>query len=365
MSRVPSFIIFLVLISTVYFGIHVFVYKSITRSLIQDPGWQRVLKWFFYISGGSFFLITFLNPFFKMRAFNTYTGTWLGLMAISFFIFLLQWIPVRVFSSHAKQITIGSLIMIAIIAGISLYNGVQLPRVKRLTIPIKNLPGQLSGFSLVQISDIHIEAFNNPARIHKIVDTINGLKPDLVVFTGDLIDGNVIKEKPLMEELKRISARYGVLAVSGNHEFYAGYNTFKKVTDYAGFRVLHNESVKIGNGLQVVGLEDDEGRRFHDGAPDLDKAMKGCDPALPTILLYHRPLKFHEAVEKGVDLQLSGHTHAGQIPPMDIIVWFYYKYPYGLYKEKDSYIYTSSGTDIWRTPMRLFSRNEIVYITLK
>jgi hypothetical protein len=112
-------------------------------------------------------------------------------------------------------------------------------------------------------------------------------------------------------------------------------------------------------------LDDPESRRFGADGPELEALLKKCDANKPVILLFHRPQLFDEAVKKGVGLQLSGHTHAGQIPPMDLIVWFYYKYPWGLYEKDGAYIYTSSGTGIWGPDMRFLSQNEIIHFTLK
>jgi uncharacterized protein len=256
-----------------------------------------------------------------------------------------------------------ALIVIGLISVISLINGNRLPVVKRFTIQMEKLPQQLNGFKIVQLSDMHIEAFNSPKRIGKIVDRVNALNPDIVVITGDLIDGNILKEPELVRQLKRMNPPYGILAITGNHDYYGGIKVFYEAARQSGMKILKNESVTIAGELQFVGLDDDEGFKRGSG-PDFEKAMKGVDSKKPVILLYHRPLEFDKAVERGVDLQLSGHTHAGQIPPMDIIVWIYYKYPWGLYKRNGSYIYTSCGTDVWRTPMRLFTTNEIVCFTL-
>ena len=364
LNRIPTYVIFLTVVSTVYFFIHFFVYRCLVRELVQDSGLQKALKWFFIVNGISFFVIQALNPVFKMRVLNFYSGTWLGVIAISFFIFLLQWVPAKIFPEYAKRSAILSLIIIGIIAGVSLVNGNLLPRVKRMTIPMKNLPVELKGFKVVHLSDLHIEAFNSPHRLARIVDKVNRENPDIVVITGDLIDGNVLKTPELGVELGRIRAKYGKFVVLGNHDYYGGIKSFYELVKVAGFKVLINEMVTAAGSIQVAGLDDNEGVRRGTGGPDLEKALKGADPSKPLILLYHRPFLFDEAVKKGVGLQLSGHTHAGQFPPMDIIVWVYYKYPWGLFEENGSYIYTSNGTDVWRTPMRFLSVNEIAVFTL-
>lgn len=365
MNRVIMFIIFITLASAVYFGLHFFVYKSLVRSLLQDaPTWKRIIKWLFWFSGLSFPAAMLLSRLLKIHLLNYYAFVWMGVIAISFFIFLVQRLLALIFSSHAKALAIGALAVIGIISLISLINGLGFPRVKRVTIPMKNLPQQLSGFSIVQLSDVHLEAYSSKKRLARIVDKINSLKPDLVVITGDLIDGNICEEPSFCLQLKRLDAAHGVLAITGNHEFYAGLDIFKEMAKQSNIKILRNKTITIADTLQIIGLDDDAGKQFGIKGPGLDALIKTCDQNKPIILLFHRPLRFDEAAAKGVDLQLSGHTHAGQIPPADIMVWLIYKYPWGLYKKGDAYIYTSSGTGLWGPPMRFLSRNEIVYITL-
>jgi len=128
--------------------------------------------------------------------------------------------------------------------------------------------------------------------------------------------------------------------------------------------VLRNELKIIGTHLQIIGLDDNEAKRFSQSGPDLDTPLKKCDPTKPIIVLRHRPEGFDEAVDRGVDLQISGHTHDGQIPPMTFLVRLFLKYPYGLYHKNRAHIYTSCGTGYWGPPMRLFSMAEIVEFIL-
>ena len=367
MNRVFSYILFITVVCAIYFGLHFFVYKCLTRSLVQVPNWQKALKWFFWLSGLSFLVAMFLNRLFEfhLSVLNFYAFTWLGVIAIAFFFFLIQFVLSKIFPSHTKILAIIALVMIGLISLYSLINGLQPPKVKRITIPLKQLPKELSGFSIVQLSDVHLEAYKSKKRLAYIVDKVNQLKPDLVVITGDLIDSNVCKEKDICEQLKRLNTSRGVLAITGNHEFYSGIDAFTELARRSNIKILRNEKITIADTLQIIGLDDNAARQFGSRGPDLDGLIKDCDPNKPVILLYHRPLLFDEAVQKGVDLQLSGHTHAGQLPPMDLLVLFYYKYPYGLYEKDGAYLYTSSGTGVWGPEMRFLSKNEILHFTLK
>jgi predicted MPP superfamily phosphohydrolase len=358
-----TFVLFITIVSAVYFGIHYFVYKSLTRTLVQAPGHQKALKWLFWVSGASFMVSIFLSRQLGFHLFNWYAYVWMGVISIAFTFFLVQWIVALIFPSQTKTLAAGALIVIGLISLYSLINGLLYPSVKRLTIPMKNLPQSMSGFKLVLLSDLHMESFKSHGVLVNVVEKVNALKPDLVAITGDLLDGT---DPMFCEQLKRVKATHGVIAVTGNHEFYVGMQNFLNLTQCANIMVLRNRFTTIAGTLQVIGLEDDQGRGFDTGGPDLDAATaEGYDPSKPTVMLYHRPLHFDEAVEKGVGLQLAGHTHAGQIPPMDLIVQVVYKYPFGLYEREGSYIYTTSGTGYWGPPMRFLNKNEIVLFTLE
>lgn len=364
MNRIASFIIFISIASVIYLGLHLFVYKIITGNLDFTVNAKRAIKIFFWFSGLSFIIGMVLSRGFKIHFFNYYAYVWMGIIAVSFFVFLVTFVVTKLAPGQAKLLTMIGLGVVAIIVIVSLVNGLSKPIVREFTIPIKKLPASLSGFSIVHLSDIHLENYKSKETIGYIVDTVNRLKPDLVAITGDLIDSNICEDAAFCEHLERLNPTYGILAVTGNHEFYAGLDIFNELANRSNIKILRNENTMVATSLQVVGLDDDEARRFGGKGPDLEKTMKGCDLTKPAILLYHRPDNFAAAAAKGVDLQLCGHTHGGQIPPMDLLVWLYYKYPAGLFKKGDSFIYTSYGTGYWGPPMRFLSRNEIVKITL-
>lgn len=366
MNRTLSMILFVTVASSIYFGLHYFVYKSLTKSLVENLAWQKALTWLFWISALTFPLaMTFNRGFEKpIGALNLYATTWMGIIAISFFVFLIQRLLALIFHMQAKQLSIGAVAVIGIIVLVSLYNGLRYPGVKQFDIPLKNLPEKLNGFKIVQISDVHLESYSSKKWLEYIIDKVNGLKPDLVVVTGDLIDGNVCEDTSFCSRLKTIQSTHGVLAITGNHEFYAGIDLFQDMAARAGMKVLRDQTVTIAEELQVVGVEDQQAGSFGVKRKSLEELIKPLDQNKLIILLNHRPLGFKDAVKQGVDLQLSGHTHAGQIPPMDLLVWLIYKYPFGLHKEGDAYIYTSNGTGLWGPPMRFLSTNDITAFTL-
>lgn len=365
MNRFLSFAIFFLIACSIYFFMHFLIFRVLIKNLSLSPKWVNIIKFFFIFSGLSFPVSIALSRLLKFYLFNYYANIWLGITAIAFFLSLIDWILVKFFPNHAKVITIIAVAITCLVSAYSIYNGLKLPVVKKVSISLRNLPEKLDGFSIVQLSDIHLEPYKSKKVISSIVDSINKIKPGLIVITGDLIEGDINNDGYFVSELKKMKAEYGVIAVTGNHEFYAGMHNFQELAKKTNIKILRNEMITAANTLQIIGLDDDEGKRFDRNGPDLDSLIPQCDRSKPIIILYHRPTGFDKAVEKGVDLQLCGHAHAGQIPPIDILVHIVYKYPSGLYEKNGSYIYTSPGTGYWGPPMRFLSRSEITHIVLK
>ncbi len=334
-------------------------YIRIASGLELSRRWRGILLLFLWVAAVFIFLSWFIPiPFARLVGL-----TWLGVLTIGLTLFGLETLVSLLFRKKRKQIISATLVFLVAISGYSIYCGSSLPVVKEITIPMKNLPVERSGFTIVQLSDLHIDQTWSLDWFHKVVDMSNNLKPDLVVITGDFFDGRFRDGDKTTKLLKRLESKFGTLAVLGNHEYYVGIYGSLKILNDAGLKVLRNESIRVDGFLEVAGV-DDETRGRQQGGPSLAAAFKKVDEKLPVLFLSHRPYHFDEAREKGAGLQLSGHTHAGQIPPITVLIQMIYRYPYGLYKEGDAYIYTSCGTRLWGMPMRLFSHNEIVKITL-
>ena len=289
---------------------------------------------------------------------------WLGVLALAVSLLAIESIVSAAWPRFRRTTTVTAMGVLALLVVYALVNGSSRPVVKYLSVHLEKLPADLSGFTLIQLSDLHLGAVTSVSRLRWIVDRVNHMSPDLVVITGDLIDRDIRQEGAFCESLGKMSARYGVVAVPGNHDYYAGYDRFVRVASLANIAILRNERRLIAGAIQLAGLDEPAGRSFAEGGPDLDRVLAGCEPDLPTILLRHRPEGVDRAVRRNVDLQLSGHTHAGQLPPVDLLVWLTHRHPFGYYEEGRSRIYVTSGTGTWGPPMRLFSHNEIVRITL-
>ena len=199
-----------------------------------------------------------------------------------------------------------------------------------------------------------------------IVKRVNDLRPDLVVITGDLVDEAVAHMEEMAVPLASLKSRFGVVAIMGNHEFFAGADRVERIMRQAGVQVLRNEVKVLPGGLQLLGIDDPTFyRRAGLPLPDFDKLLKRLAAEKPSILLYHQPRHFEEAAAAGVGLQLSGHIHGPQFLPMIPLVRFLYPRFRGLYHIEDSYLYVNRGIGTGGPPMRLGSPPELAHIILR
>ena len=358
------FAVFIVIVLTVYAGMHGFIYWRLASGLSLTPGQRTALKLLLLAGALTFLAGELLSRLTPMTPLLYVGSVWLGVIAIALAFFLLEAILSLLFPPQRRLLVLATLAVVFLVSAFSAVNVALGPVVRERRIPMTGLAPEMEGFTIVQLSDLHLGNLTSLKRLRRIVQQTNDLRPDLVCVTGDTLDGDICGEQRFCEVLAALRARFGVVAVTGNHEFYAGVDKFMELARRSGWRVLRNESWRIADRLAVVGLEEDTARRFNLPGPDLDTALRGLPPGLPLVLLYHRPTGFAAAARRGIGLQLSGHTHAGQIPPMDILVWLTYQYPAGLYRLGNSHIHTSPGTGTWGPPMRFLSRSQITKLVL-
>jgi predicted MPP superfamily phosphohydrolase len=241
-------------------------------------------------------------------------------------------------------------------------------RLEYLRFPIARLGKAFEGFRIVQLSDVHITEHQDPKKLARVIDQVNALQPDLVAITGDLVDGNVDDLRPQVAPLARLRAKEGVFFVTGNHEYYHGGEAWSEEIRRLGIVVLCNEHRVLrrgSDGLVVAGVTDHGGGHFypsHESRPDL--AFRGAPEEFPRLLLAHQPRSAARAAEQKVDLQLSGHTHGGQIFPFMFFVRMQQPVVSGLKKLWGVWVYTSRGTGYWGPPLRVGSTPEITQIEL-
>lgn len=269
--------------------------------------------------------------------------------------------------AQGRALVVGGLA--ATLAGVGLRQGLALPRVRRVEIALSRWPKALDGFRIAQLSDVHIGPLLDRRFAAAVTEIVNGLAPDLVAVTGDLVDGSVRRIGAEVEPFGALRARHGVWFVTGNHDFYSGADAWAARMEQLGWRTLRNERVVIGEGdaaFDLAGVDDTHGKMIDPGAgEDLGRALGGRDASRPVVLLAHDPATFTRAEPRGVDLQLSGHTHGGQIWPFRWAVRVTVPWVAGLYRAGASAIYVSRGTGFWGPPMRLGAPAEITEITLR
>jgi predicted MPP superfamily phosphohydrolase len=272
----------------------------------------------------------------------------------------------RRFLIHSSNLGI-----IGLAAGVSGYgffearHGMQ---TEHAVIPLPHLPASFEGFRIVQFTDTHVGPTVKRDFIEKVVAYVQNLNPDLIVFTGDLVDGSVAWLEHDVEPLKELSAPYGKFFITGNHEYYSGALPWIEHADKLGFTVLLNEHRLIQRGgaqIVLAGVTDyTAGEYIATQVSDPVKALSGAPAGLVKILLAHQPRSIYAASPAGYDLQLSGHTHGGQFIPWNYLATLNQPYIKGLFKHENMYIYVSRGTGYWGPPIRLGIPPEITLITL-
>ena len=232
-------------------------------------------------------------------------------------------------------------------------------------VPIAKLPRAMDGFTIVQLSDLHVGLTIDRAFVQRVVDHANRLAPDLIALTGDLVDGPVDELREDIAPLGALRARHGVFAVTGNHEYYAGADAWIEAITHLNVRYLRNEHVAI-DGLDLAGIDDYSAGRYAGHGEDLPRSLAGRDPSRPLVLLAHQPRQVKRAAQHGVDLQLSGHTHGGQIWPWHYLVRLQQGgLLAGRYQHGNTQLYVTRGCGYWGPPVRLLAPLEITRVILR
>jgi len=259
----------------------------------------------------------------------------------------------------AVLVTIG----IILIGG---FIGAVYPRVRTLEMTLAKKASSVEGLNIVVASDTHLSSISRDGHLIKIVAKINRLQPDLVLLPGDIVDMDVSlsEEDKMIATLRAIQSPLGVYAVTGNHEYYGGAD---KNIDYlakAGVRVLQDEWVKVDEAFYLVGRKDRTADRMGSPRKTLSQILEGSDSRLPLILMDHQPFHLEEAEQNGIDLQVSGHTHAGQLFPITLINKSMYEQYWGYWRRGKTQYYISCGVGTWGMPVRTGSVSEIVLIRI-
>ncbi|MGW0213365.1 metallophosphoesterase [Micromonospora chokoriensis] len=268
----------------------------------------------------------------------------------------------------------GAAIFAGLTATATVGNGVRTalgpPRLDRVQIPLAKLPRSMDGLRIATVSDIHLGPLRGRAHTERIVAAINRLDADVVAVVGDLVDGSVAELGSAAAPLRDLRSRYGNFFVTGNHEYYSGVEEWVQEVDRLGLRVLQNRRQEIqarGGVLDIAGVNDLDatGDSGLAAGPDFAAALGDRDPSRPVVLLAHQPLAAVEAARYGVDLQLSGHTHGGQMVPFNLAVRLEQPVVSGLGEVDGTKVYVTNGAGFWGPPVRVGAEPQISLVELR
>ncbi|MFE3317960.1 metallophosphoesterase [Nocardia sp. NPDC059195] len=254
-----------------------------------------------------------------------------------------------------------------VLIGYGVYEARRVPQVRTVDVAIPGLADGLDGLRVVVLTDTHFAAIDREEWSREVVDVVNAQRPDIVGLAGDLVDGSVAKRADQVAPLARVEAPLGRFYITGNHEYLDDAQGWIDYMASIGWQPLHNAHRTVerdGDRLVVAGIDDPTADVPGHG-PDLPAALAGTDPELPTVLLAHQPKQVADSAEAGVELQISGHTHGGQIWPFHYLVRLDQPVVAGLSRHaNNTQLYTSRGTGYWGPPMRVFAPSEITVLVL-
>lgn len=375
----PRYLVFFLVATLVMGASHRYVWARLVRDAALPQPWGRIaaiaIVFLYVVLMGSFFLVRTLHR--SIGAPLMWVSyTWLGVL---FFMVMALGLSdlarvvtmrvqgtgtiddperrqtiSRIFAGGAAFLGLGA-------SAVGLASALAPVAVKRVKVTLERLAKASSGTRIVQLTDVHVGPTIGKSFIDGIVKRVNELDADVVVITGDLVDGSVEELKEHVAPLGTMKNKHGIYFVTGNHEYYSGAASWIRYLESIGIKVLANEHVRIGgaDGFDLAGIDDPSS-----GTQDLRKALEGREAERACVLLSHQPRGVTLASSLGVDLQLSGHTHGGQMFPWNFMVRLQQPFVAGLHKLERTQIYVSCGTGYWGPPMRVGTSAEITEIEL-
>jgi uncharacterized protein len=293
----------------------------------------------------------------------------LGLDLIRLLESFFQFLPKFIYNNFEQTKKITAFIIIALVSLIVFFGNLNKRdiTIKNLEITLPKGSSKLNELNVVMASDLHLSPIDGERLLSIIVDKINSVNPDIILFAGDIVDdkASILKERGIGESFKRLNAKYGIYSITGNHEFINEVEpTVKFMEDY-GMKVLRDNFELVDSSFYVIGREDVAMRQFTGKErKSLEQIISSINSDLPKLLLDHTPVKLEQAEKNGIDIQFSGHTHHGQIWPANIITNMIYEVSWGYLKKGNTHYYVTSGAGTWGPPIRTGSKSEIVNIKI-
>ncbi|MEW5801422.1 MAG: metallophosphoesterase [bacterium] len=377
-----SHFLFIFTFLAIYGGIHAYAYSKVQSAFHLTSVAQAVLLMLMALMVSAPILIHLLNKrgLTITARFAAYLGfTWMGFLFLFFSIFLaadlynlLARLVGTVFRYDSAQFALAGrssfFLLALLVVAVGCYSifDAQRIRTERVVLTTSKLPEGVKRVTMVQITDVHLSPLVSRQFLEKLIGVIRDAGPDILVSTGDLVDMEISQIMDMADLFQEIKPRYGKFAIMGNHDFYAGIDAAMDFTTRAGFRVLRGEGITVAGILNMAGVDDHADARF--GQTTVRRTEREILASLPqgpfTVFLKHRPDVMEDSTGL-FDLQLSGHTHGGQIFPFTWIIHFFYPMQNGLYTlPPHCYLYTNTGAGTWGPPMRFLAPPRITVIEI-
>lgn len=381
--RTAMFFVFFSIVLVVYSLVNYYIYIRGMQALPVGLSFKRWYLWIFLFLSASYIIGRVLERVWisPVSTFFTFVGSfWLAFMVyllmavlvIDLVRLILYFLPQPAFIANNYEqiktfmfIGVSGLAAMVVVAG---HINALTPRVKRIDIQINKPAGRFKTLHIAAASDIHLGTLVGPRRTAKLVQMLNERNADIILFAGDIVDEDLapVIRYDLGRSLVQLKAPLGVFAITGNHEYIGGAEAAAKYLQEHGIQMIRDTSVKINESFYLAGRNDRDSKRFSaKERKGLDEVLKGVDRTLPIIMMDHQPFNLQQVADAGVDFQLSGHTHHGQLWPFNYITSSIYELSWGYKKKGNSHFYVSSGYGGWGPPVRTGNRPEIldIYIT--
>jgi predicted MPP superfamily phosphohydrolase len=381
--KTSAFVIFITIVTVVYTLVNSYIFIRGLQAIPAGSPWRSWYSWGFWLIASTFILARFLERVYP----SLLTGiiTWIGSFWLAFMLYFIlaallldiirlinHFLPIypaflQQDYEKTKVIVLLATIGIVTLTVVAGFINARTTRVKHLSVHInKEVPGQKT-LKIVMASDIHMGTLIARHKTDKLINLINAQQPDIILFAGDVVDEDlapVIKNN-LGANLLMLKSKIGVYAIPGNHEYIGGAEPAIRYLEEHGVTVLRDSALFIDNRFWLAGRDDRDKPRFSGKQrKNIEDVLRVVDRKQPVILMDHQPFNLEKTVEQGVDLQLSGHTHHGQLWPLNYITSSIYEVSSGYYKKGETHFYVSNGFGTWGPPVRLGNRPEIVCINV-
>ena len=376
--------LFFTIFFTVFTALNYYIFIRGWQALNTLPVLKPFYVVFFVIIAYGYIIAKVLYKYLHPLAYDIILGAgaiWFAFL-VYFILFLLgldlirllesffQFLPKYFYNNYEQTKKITAIVIIALV-GLIVFLG----NLNKRDITIKNLEltlpkgsGKLNELNIVMASDLHLSPIDGERLLSKIIDKMNSLKPDIILLAGDIVDdkAEILEQRKIGESFKRLNPKYGIFTINGNHEFINGVDASVQYAEHLGMKVLRDEFELIDSSFYVIGREDSTMSQFTGKhRKTLQQIIQTAETNHPMILLDHTPYKLEEAQKNNIALQLSGHTHHGQIWPANIITNIIYEVSWGYLKKGNTHYYVTSGAGTWGPPVRTGSKSEIVNLKIK